>query len=68
MDQASELILDIEDLAAPLGDGQDLLPAIQRIEENIDVIVERVLGDGAYGSGRNRADCAEHSGNPVDLV
>jgi len=30
MDQASELILDIEDMAAPLGDGQDLLPAIER--------------------------------------
>jgi len=25
MDQASELILDNEDMAAPLGDGQDLL-------------------------------------------
>jgi transposase len=68
MDQASELILDIEDLAAPLGDGQDLLPAIQRIEENIGVSVERVLGDGAYGSGKNRANCAEHPANPVDLV
>jgi transposase len=68
IDQASELILDIEDLAAPLGDGQDLLPAIQRIEENVGVIVERVLADGAYGSGQNRADCAEHPGQPVDLV
>jgi len=68
MDQASELILDIEDLAAPLGDGQDLLPAIQRIEENVGVSVERVLADGAYGSGQNRADCAEHPSQPVDLV
>jgi transposase len=68
MDQASELILDIEDLAAPLGDGQDLLPAITRVEENVGVTVERVLGDGAYGSGKNRADCAEHPANPVDLV
>jgi len=68
IDQASELILDIEDLAAPLGDGQDLLPAIQRIEENVGVIVERVLADGAYGSGQNRADCAEHPGQSVDLV
>jgi len=68
MDQASELILDIEDLAAPLGDGQDLLPAITRVEENVGVAVERVLGDGAYGSGKNRADCAEHPANPVDLV
>jgi len=68
MDQASELILDIEDLAAPLGDGQDLLPAVNRVEENVGVTVERVLGDGAYGSGRNRADCAEHPNHPVDLV
>jgi transposase len=67
-DQASELIVDIEDLAAPLGDGQDLLPAIARIEENVGVTIERVLGDGAYGSGQNRADCAEHPGYPIDLV
>jgi hypothetical protein len=31
-DQASELILDIQNLSAPLGDGQDLLPAIQTIQ------------------------------------
>ena len=68
MDQASELILDIEDLSAPLGDGQDLLPAIQRIEENVGVTVERAIVDGAYGSGKNRADCAEHPGHPVDLL
>jgi len=68
IDQASELILDIEDLAAPLGDGQDLLPAIRRVEENLGVVVERVLADGAYGSGQNRADCAEHPTHPVDLA
>ena len=68
IDQASELILDIEDLAAPLGDGQDLMPAIQRIEENIGVTVERAIVDGAYGSGKNRADCAEHPGGPIDLL
>jgi hypothetical protein len=67
MDQASELILDIEDLAAPLGDGQDLLPAIARIEAHVDVIIERAIGDGAYGSGENRAACAERA-NPVDLL
>jgi hypothetical protein len=67
MDQATELILDIEDLAAPLGDGQDLLPAIERIEEHVGVTVERAIGDGAYGSGENRAACAERA-NPVDLL
>jgi len=43
MDQASELILDIEDLAAPLGDGQDLLPAIERIEEHVGVTINAPL-------------------------
>jgi len=68
MDQASELILDIEDLSAPLGDGQDLLPAIGRVEEQVGVTVERVIVDGAYGSGKNRATCAERLDNPVDLL
>ena len=68
MDQASELILDIEDLSAPLGDGQDLLPAIGRVEEHVGVTVERVIVDGAYGSGENRAVCAERPDNPIDLL
>ena len=68
IDQASELILDIEDIPASMGDGQDLLPAIQRIEENVGVTVERAIADGAYGSGKNRADCAEHPGHPIDLL
>jgi hypothetical protein len=68
MDQASELILDIEDLAAPLGDGQDLLPAIERVEEHVGVTVERAIVDGAYGSGKNRAACAERPDNPIDLL
>jgi hypothetical protein len=68
MDQASELILDIEDLSAPLGDGQDLLPAIARVEKNVGVSVERVIVDGAYGSGENRATCAERPDHPVDLL
>lgn len=68
MDQASELILDIEDFSAPLGDGQDLLPAIGRVEKNVGVSVERVIVDGAYGSGENRAACAERPDQPVDLL
>lgn len=68
IDQASELILDIEDLSASLGDGQDLLPAIGRVEEHVGVTVERVIADGAYGSGENRATCAERPDNPVDLL
>jgi len=68
MDQASELILDIEDLPAPLGDGQALLPAIRRVEDQVGVSVERAIGDGAYGSGENRAACAERPEHPIDLV
>lgn len=68
MDQASELILDIDDLPAPQGDGQALLPAIQRVEDHVGVIVERALGDGAYGSGENRAACAERPEHPIDLL
>jgi transposase len=68
MDQASELILDIEDMPAPLGDGQDLLPAIERVEEHAGVTVERAIVDGAYGSGKNRAACAERPDKPIDLL
>ena len=68
IDQASELILDIADLPANEGDGKSLLPTIARVEEHAQVTVERVLGDGAYGSGENRAACAERPEHPIDLV
>ena len=68
IDQASELILDIADLPANEGDGKALLPTIARVEEHAHVTVERVLGDGAYGSGENRAACAERPDHPIDLV
>jgi len=68
LDQASELILDIADLPATDGDGKTLIPAIDRIEEHSGVIVESALGDGAYGSGENRAACAERPENPIDLL
>ncbi len=63
-DQASELILDIADMPANLGDGQDLLPAIKRVEEKIGVIVARAIADSAYGSGENRAACGRTPGKP----
>lgn len=68
IDQASELILDIADLPASEGDGESLLPSIVRVEEHSGVIVECALGDGAYGSGKNRAACAERPDNPIDLL
>jgi len=53
MDQASELILDIEDMSAPLGDGQDCYLQLSGVEEHVGVTVERAIVDGAYGSGKN---------------
>jgi transposase len=64
----SELILDIQDIPAPGSDGEQLLPTIQRVEAQAGVIVERTLGDGAYGSGENRAACANYPDHPVDLL
>jgi hypothetical protein len=66
-DQASEMLLDVGDLAASEGDGKSLMPGIERVEEHAEVTVERALGDGAFGSGANRAACAERE-QPVDLL
>jgi len=67
-EQSSELLLDIADAPAPGSDGQQLIPALQRAEAAADVTVERVLADGACGSGDLRATCAEQLGHAVDLV
>jgi transposase len=67
-EQSSEMILDIQDMRAAGSDGQELMPTIDRVEQHIGVTVERVIGDGAYGSGENRAACATHQDQPVDLV
>ncbi len=64
----SELILDVADLPASCGDGEHLLPTIHRVEAHAGVIVERIIGDGAYPSGENLAACATHTPQPVDLV
>jgi hypothetical protein len=64
----SELILDVADVPAAGGDGEHLLPAIQRVEQHAGVTVERVIGDGAYGSGENLAACANYPQHPFDLV
>ena len=62
------MILDIQDIPAPGSDGAQRLPTIQRVEAQAGVIVERTLGDGAYGSGENRAACANYPDHPVDLL
>lgn len=67
-EQSSEMILDIADVTASGSDGAHLLPTIQRTEAEADVVVERVIGDGAFGSGENRAACDEYPDHAVDLV
>jgi hypothetical protein len=72
-DQASELILDIDDLAANDGDGRALMPSIERVETHTDIEIERAIGDGAYITGDNLAACADHCDaqgqpQPIDLV
>jgi transposase len=68
VEQASEMILDVIDIPAASGDGAALLPSIARVEQHAAVTVERVIGDGAYGSGENRSACATYPPHPVDLV
>jgi transposase len=67
-EQSSELILDIADMAASERDGKELMPTVERVERHTGVAVERVIADGAYNSGENLAACANHPGNPVDLI
>jgi transposase len=67
-DLHSEMILDIADVTASGSDGTHLLPIIKRVEERAAVTVERVLGDGAYGSGKNRAACDDYPGHAIDLI
>lgn len=67
-EQSSEMILDIQDMRAAGSDGQELMPTIERVEQQAGVTVERVIGDGAYGSGENRAACTTHQDQSVDLV
>jgi hypothetical protein len=66
-EQSSELILDIADVTASGSDGVHLMPTIERTQAEAKVTVERAIGDGAYGSGKNRAACAERD-EPIDLV
>jgi len=68
IEQRSELIMDIDDMPANERDGEELVPTIERVEQHSGVIVERVIGDGAYLSGDNLAACADHPEHPVDLV
>ena len=64
-DQASELLLGVEPMAASAGDGQGLSDIVESVQEEQGVKVERVISDGAFGSGDNRAACAREG---IDLV
>ena len=64
-EQTSELIVAIEPVPANAGDGRDLIAVIDQVEEQTGVTVERAIADGAYGTGDNRADCANRD---TDLV
>ena len=68
-EQSSELILDIADVTASGSDGAHLMPTIECTEAEAKVTVERAIGDGAFGSGKNRAACADYrDDDPIDLV
>jgi transposase len=66
-EQSSELILDVADVTASGSDGAHLMPTIERTEAEAEVTVERAIGDGAFGSGKNRATCADRD-DAIDLV
>ena len=53
----SELLVVVEPMPANVSDGRDLLSVIDHVETQAEVTVERVIADGAYGTGDNRADC-----------
>ncbi len=53
----SELLVVVEPVPANVSDGRDLLSVIDHVETQAEVTVERVIADGAYGTGDNRADC-----------
>jgi transposase len=67
-EQSSEMIVDIQDIPAAGSDGQELVRTIARVEQHAGVTVARIIGDGAYGSGENRAACALRPDQPVDLI
>ncbi|MCL5995137.1 MAG: transposase [Chloroflexi bacterium] len=64
-EQSSELIVAIEPIPANVGDGRDLPAVIDQVEEHSGLTVERVIADGAYGTGDNRA---ESQAREIDLV
>ena len=68
-EQSSEMIVDIGDIPATGSEGAHLLPAVEHIETQAEVRVERVICDGAFGCGELRAVCASYTPNrAINLV
>lgn len=67
-EESSELLMDIGDIPATGSEGAHLLPVIQHVEAQAQVVVERAIGDGAFGSGELRAACATYPAHAIDLV
>lgn len=63
----SELITEIAVVPANEGDGCRLLPMMESVAEHQGLQVAQAIGDHAYGSGDNRAACAQHD-PPIDLI
>lgn len=61
----SELLLDTGIGAGNEHDGKKLLPMVEQTEQHSAVEVDTVIGDGAYGTGDNRAECAKKG---IDLI
>ena len=61
----TELIVGVEVVDGNAGDGDGLLPMVDSVEEHLEVKVEGVTGDTAYGSCENRVACAARG---IDLV
>jgi transposase len=64
-EQSSQLIVAIEPVPANAGDGRGMLAVIDQVEEQSGLTVARVIADGAYGAGDNRAGCQARE---MDLV
>jgi hypothetical protein len=62
---SSELLLNTGIGAGNEHDGRKLLPMVKGTEEHSAVQVDAVIGDGAYGTADNRAECAQQG---IDLV
>lgn len=65
MEPTSEMLLNIAVRAGNEYDGKGLTPMVDGVTEHCRVEVDGVAGDGAYGSGDNRA---EFAAKRIDLI